>query len=180
MSALIKRKFSVLVHGKWGMWTLPDYVVQVTPSMTILRVKQLLADVSGVPAHDLQLKFRGKRLNDSKRLFNYWILSSCELHMVRTSPLPKPIVEQPRQISVSCKWGMWSLPDYTLEASPDMTVLDLKSMIAERSGIPVVEQQLSFSGSLLQDWQLLHTQQTQFVMQRQPIAVNHIMITASR
>jgi ubiquilin len=64
------------------------YDVDIESTASILELKAVLADISGVPATDQKLIFKGKMLKDSDILNQVGVESGSALHMVQTKAAP--------------------------------------------------------------------------------------------
>ena len=57
--------------------------IEINPNETLLELKKLLRDLTGLSVHDQRIIFRGRQLDDNAPLKTYGIIQDCTIHLVR-------------------------------------------------------------------------------------------------
>ena len=114
-------------------------VLEVKMTDTIESVKKQLETKEGLPAHEQTLIFCGKELENERMVNEYNLAKSGTIHVV-------PKLKGGMQICVKI-----SGRSITLDAKSSDTMVDVKSQVFDKAGIPLEQQRLSFSGHQLAD-----------------------------
>ena len=126
--------------------------LEVGPSDTIEKLKQMIQDKEGWLKHDQSLVFAGKHLEDGRTFSDYNIRKESTLHLVL-------------RITCNCMYTEAMFHHYcmriyvktltgktiSLEAEPTDSIAVIKQKIQDKEKIQINEQHLLFAGNQLQD-----------------------------
>lgn len=115
-------------------------VLDVEPSFSIERVKQMYQDHEGIPPHQQRLIYAGTQLEDKRILSDYRITNEATLRCVLT-------LKGGYQIFMYTE----KAETITLDVESSDTIRDVKDKIYKQSGIHPDTQRIIFAGRLLKD-----------------------------
>lgn len=114
--------------------------LHVVPEDTIKNVKEKILDVKGVPVYQQYLVYDGKTLTNEGSLRDYHIESESTLYLA-------VLILDRMQIFVKTLTGR----TITLDVEPETSIMDVKTKIEDKEGIPPDQQRLILSGQHLED-----------------------------
>jgi ubiquitin C len=139
------------------------FTFEVESSDTVEAIKAVIHDNVGTPIDRQRLIFNGRQLEDVHTLGDYNVQANSTIHLVlRRIRTPSPdLVHNERELLYQNMQGglkvKWIVGDKELSMDKDLddTVLDVKRIINDRTGIPMEKQRLIFKGRQLDDDHLL-------------------------
>ena len=114
----------------------------IQPQMTIGQIKELIAGTENIPPDQQRLIFSGKQLEDQHTLEHYEITDQSNLHLIL-----RLRGGGGGQFFVKTLVGR----TLTYDIQPQMTIGQIKELIAGTENIPPDQQRLIFSGKQLED-----------------------------
>ena len=128
-------QFSLVVSDSDGDG---DFVVlTVKPSFTVEFVKGMIAKMRGIPTNLQRLSFQNRVLHDKKTLKDYSIVRECTVTLNVSS----------EQLFIRGLAGK----TMTLNVRMTDSIVDVKSLIEQREGIPLLQQKLMYKTKQLRD-----------------------------